>query len=754
MAGTVSAGNIEWTVSGNTGPLANALNQSRSMIQNHAQSVARGMAVVGGAITAGLGVAMKRSMDFGKSMAAIASLGVKDLEPLKKSIMDISAEYGLNLVDSANAAYDALSSGADAMNTPRILEAAAKAAVAGQTDLNTSIKLGMQVANAYGLEFEDLDKVFNTTFVGVNKGVFRFEELAGGLGRVGSTAKALNISFEETTAAIAALTLSGLSSDEAITRLAAALNNVLTPSSKAIDLSEKLGLQFNATALQSKGLAGFMDSVKKATGGNVEKMAQLFGSSEALGAMLALTGEQAGAFNDILNQTRTDTGALDAALTAIKENDPGYVWRQLRTEIDALAIVIGDSLGKQLKGIVEDFKGLVQTAGQFAKENPKTVDSMVKWAGGLALVSLAAGPLLKVFELLRRSWLGGVAALKALGFAASAFLFELQAIAIFFTEYARGSLEYLIANEELEISQAELNIKTWDYAASLIEAGYAVDTLAMKEMSQSEQQMYLNNLKAETDEKNLIAFMDSIAQRKVGNEEIVKAHMLATNEYLSMEEYARLALTGITQERIREVAAMDKDQTQAAMEQLGYREKNTAESSQKIENVMSDSMNRTERNVGNSLEQMTAKVDMLKQHAMDSADAFAEWTEEVKRLNFELLKSRGGGTNKATGGIVSRAMGGGVPGYARGGLPGHRIVEVGEAGRELVALPIGSRVMNHAEMKAAASGESQGGGTFTLHVNTGPMIIREEADVQRVSERLYDIIKRKGRAFGLHLASA
>ena len=53
--------------------------------------------------------------------------------------------------------------------------------------------------------------------------------------------------------------------------------------------------------------------------------------------------------------------------------------------------------------------------------------------------------------------------------------------------------------------------------------------------------------------------------------------------------------------------------------------------------------------------------------------------------------------------LAKVAGAGGVKGYASGGVTDHALVMVGERGPELAALPVGSRVMSHADMMAAAS---------------------------------------------------
>lgn len=66
--------------------------------------------------------------------------------------------------------------------------------------------------------------------------------------------------------------------------------------------------------VESKGLAGTIDILKKETGGQADKMSKLFSSTEAVTAIMALTGAN---YSDLINKTKEmekATGSTDKAL--------------------------------------------------------------------------------------------------------------------------------------------------------------------------------------------------------------------------------------------------------------------------------------------------------------------------------------------------------------------------------------------------------------------------------------------------------
>ena len=101
----------------------------------------------------------------------------------------------------------------------------------------------------------------------------------------------------------------------------AAIATIIGPSEQAKKLAEQLGLQFNAAALQSKGLSGVLADVAEKTGGSAEKMNVLFGGVEALLPVLTLTGNGAQGFARDLEAMETAAGATAVSYTHLRAHE-------------------------------------------------------------------------------------------------------------------------------------------------------------------------------------------------------------------------------------------------------------------------------------------------------------------------------------------------------------------------------------------------------------------------------------------------
>lgn len=60
------------------------------------------------------------------------------------------------------------------------------------------------------------------------------------------------------------------------------LQAMIKPSKEASDLAKQYGVDMSVQAIQSKGLGGVLLDMKEKTNGNVEVMARMLGSTEAL----------------------------------------------------------------------------------------------------------------------------------------------------------------------------------------------------------------------------------------------------------------------------------------------------------------------------------------------------------------------------------------------------------------------------------------------------------------------------------------
>lgn len=346
---------------------SHAASAAKSLGQMAVKGSIKGIAIGLTAATAAMGAGAVAAYNLGAayetSLAKVSTMvdtSLITMDELSGQVIGLSNATGEGAAELNEAVYQALSAGAKSDQVVDLVSTAVKAAKGGFTDTTTAVDGLTSTLNAYGMATGEAEGLANQFLITQNKGKTTFGELASSIGGVAPTAKAAGVGVDQLLAGVASLTANGVGTSEAMTGIKAALSNVIKPSSEAEKMAKSLGLEFNTAALQSKGLVGFLDDVKKATGGDTDKMAKLFGSVEALNTVLTLTSDQGSQLmNDTLNEMATNTGALDAAYETMADTTQESVKRGLNTFKN-----LGIGIFQSSEGIVSDLTGLFAQSGQ------------------------------------------------------------------------------------------------------------------------------------------------------------------------------------------------------------------------------------------------------------------------------------------------------------------------------------------------------------------------------------------------------
>ena len=312
-----------------------------------------GLLLTGAAI---IGFSIAASDKFDLAFREIATLTGQTSEALsgfRQAILDYASSSTQSLEQVTGAIYAAISGGVSYTQSLALVAAAEKLAVAGKAELGTTLTGLISTLNAYGETTEDAALFSDIFFTTVRLGQTTIPELNSNLSRVTTTANAGKVGFDVLGAAIATLTAAGAPTSEAITRINSALSAIINPSTQAKQLAAELGFEFNAQALQSKGLEGVLKDVALATGGNSEQMLKLFGSTEAFNAanILAITGS--GKFRDNLDAMKNAAGATETAFNTMKNSTD-----TLAQAFTVAAVTLGDQFLDKFNAIEDSLAAL------------------------------------------------------------------------------------------------------------------------------------------------------------------------------------------------------------------------------------------------------------------------------------------------------------------------------------------------------------------------------------------------------------
>lgn len=350
---------------------------------------------------AGVGYAMGRATtQFESAMANVWTLvdvSKDKLNEMGDSVAALSKVMPKSATDLADGLYQVISASVPAEKAMAVLEIAAKGASAGLTTTYTSVDAMTTILNAYGMAAEDATMVSDVMFKTVERGKLNYEQLAGSLGQVISTAAASNVSFNELAGAMAMMTRNGLSADMSANSLATAIKSIVAPQEGAQKAAKSMGIELGEAALESKGLAGVMADLYQATGGSQGALAKLIPEIEGARAVTILGRNAARDYAEDVRAMGEASGATEKAFAKTNQTTAAQL-QMFKNSLDdlgrkALAGFIGpaNQALEKLKGITEWFSQLP----------PNVKSTAVEFGAFLAIlgpVSAAIGGLIGLFS--------------------------------------------------------------------------------------------------------------------------------------------------------------------------------------------------------------------------------------------------------------------------------------------------------------------------------------------------------------------
>lgn len=342
--------------------------QTRAL-ENQLASIAKISGAAFVALTAATAGAVIEFARFDNAMRGVKTLldetsfGAKGLEAgfadMNAELLKVAGTAPVSIEGLTKALFDTVSAGVDASEAVKAVAVSAQLATAGLTDITVATDGITSALNAYEISADDADKVAAKFFTAQKFGKTTIEELAGGLGLVASTAKEMGVSFDELLGSVSALTTSGIKTNAAYTGMRAVLANIAKPTADARKEAKRLGIEFNAAALRSKGLEQFLNDLTEAQGFTKDSVIELFGSVEAQAVAFSLTGTSAKTFAKITKELSNEQKILATFQKAVE--------------------VQSNSLSSQMQILGNIFRGVaIQIGSQFAPALEKVTGALIK----------------------------------------------------------------------------------------------------------------------------------------------------------------------------------------------------------------------------------------------------------------------------------------------------------------------------------------------------------------------------------------
>jgi TP901 family phage tail tape measure protein len=346
-----------------------------------ALKVEAGVLAVGAAFTT---FAVKSAADFDAAFRQITTLfdaTDEDLAKFKDSILEYASGSSASLDEITNSLSAAIGSGVEYSKSLELIATAEKLSVATRADLKGTTEVLVSTLNAYGMSTDQAGEVSDKLFQIIKDGKIEMTDLSASLANITPIAATAGVSLDEIGAGIATLTATGMQPSTAIDALRSALSNIIKPSEQAKKLAAELGIEFDANALKSKGLADVLTDVQKATGGSADKMAVLFGDVQGLSAVMTLTGSQADTFASSIESMGKAAGSVDAAFAKMNGSVEQSSAKAVNA-LKALMVEIGTPLLEEFAGIANAIARVFVALADSVKDG--ALSGLVEYIEGLA----------------------------------------------------------------------------------------------------------------------------------------------------------------------------------------------------------------------------------------------------------------------------------------------------------------------------------------------------------------------------------
>jgi len=355
------------------------------------RSAGAALATALGPLTAGLTLVAALTKAFSDlsrqdfAVARVRTLGV-NVEALRPQLASLSNELSgqVSQLSLLEASYDLASAGfAETAEITNILKAAQLGATGGFSDLQTVTDATTSVLNAYGKSAEEAGKIVDGFAQTQADGKIVVDQYAQQIGRIAPIAAGAGVSIDELNAAISAVTATGVPVESTFAGLRQVIASIQKPTGEASKVAEKLGIDFSAAALKSKGLSGVLEDIVANGGASADNLSKLFGSVEALTAIQPLLNDELVKFNEALeNQANAQGRAAQDAFTAANTIQGqltrlGTAFTNLTTEGSDFGIIIREvlkvtavtveALGLAVKAVFTPFRQLFAVIGEIGK---------------------------------------------------------------------------------------------------------------------------------------------------------------------------------------------------------------------------------------------------------------------------------------------------------------------------------------------------------------------------------------------------
>lgn len=413
----LSAGKLQKGVGALTPEMAAAADKAMAMgtkLQNAGEKISSlgSKATIGFTvpIVTAMGAATKSFINFDsqiKSMGALLDDGHTSASKLKSELNSLgdaskkwSVQYGVSTTQINDGMTEMIKKGYSFQQVMGGMPSILNATKASGDDFNDVMKVSTSTLEQFGLKsnntatmLKNTQRVTDGLTYVANKTSAGFTDMGYAMEYVGPVAHGLNMSLEETSAAIGLMSNQGIEGQKAGTSLRGALSALLTPSKQNMEGFKALGVSVSDFKKGTLTLPDILDNIKAKSKGMTKQQLQsnlaLAFGTEAQSGMNILVNEGGDALRKLTSETQNSTGYTKKLADTMNDTAKANV-DKFKQSLNVLGIEAGQHLLPLVTEFLKHAKGLIE---RFNNLDPATQKLILNT--GLAVA--AGGPLISMF---------------------------------------------------------------------------------------------------------------------------------------------------------------------------------------------------------------------------------------------------------------------------------------------------------------------------------------------------------------------
>ena len=432
--------------------------------------------------------AANASREFQQSVAEVQTIaGGATFSTLTDEIRALSIEFGRPVVEQSEAAYQAFSNQVIQTTADMgFLTEANKLAISTVASTADAVNILSSVINSYGLEATDAARISDLLFKTIEEGRIRLGEIANSFGTVAKLAKESGVSIEESLAAIATISKSGITARESLTQLRGITSKLLKPTKLMSEAFAEFGARDGPSAIKAAGsLSELLQQMQKFAERNNTTLVKMFSRIRGGTGALILASDGGKQFNDTLEAITNSAGSAAKALEIINRTDARkseIAFNKLKVtviDLGKIAVPVITDVVKGINTIIPDAKTLTIVLGGVA-----AALGVVAIAGAkvlftlLAIAGVSLGPIIPVL-------LAIAAATAATAFALKEVNDEFEAIKAAGLKELQDAQKNSEERVKIEQDKAESLKQSIKEVTAEVESQFAKEIAAAKKTSQA-----------------------------------------------------------------------------------------------------------------------------------------------------------------------------------------------------------------------------------------------------------------------------